>query len=109
MDEGGLGAGAAGGLEHIEGADSVRIEVFEWDGGRAVVAGLGGGVDDGVGLDLSNQVEDTLSVADIEFVVNEALEIFLEALLVPSGVTLRAEENGALVVINSVDLVSELT
>jgi hypothetical protein len=108
VNEGCLGEGAAGSLEHIEGADGVRIEVVEWDGGRAVVAGLGGGVDDGVGLDLGNQVEDTLSVADVELVMDEALEIFLEALLIPAGVSLRTKENGALVVIDAVDLVSEL-
>ena len=108
MDEGSLGAGAAGGLEHVQCADGVRIEVVEGDGGRTVVAGLGGGVDDGVGLDLGNQVDDSLTVSDVQFVVNEAFEIFLEALLVPASVSLRAEEDGALVVINAVDLVTEL-
>jgi hypothetical protein len=39
--------------------------------------------------------------------VDEALEIFLEALLIPAGISLRAEEDGALVVIYAVDLVSE--
>ena len=110
VDEGGLRASLAGSLEHVEGADGVRIKVVEGDCGRAVVARLGGGVDDGVWLDLGNQVDDSLTVSDVQFVVNEApySEIFLEALLVPAGVSLRAEENGALVIIDAVDLVSKL-
>jgi hypothetical protein len=39
--------------------------------------------------------------------VNEALQLSLEALLVPPGVSLRSEEDGTLVIINSVDLVAE--
>ena len=109
VDEGGLGAGSAGGLEHVEGADGIGIEVVEGDRRSAVVAGLSGSVDDGVGLYLSNQIEDALAVADIEFVMDKALQVFLEALLVPAGVALRAEEDGALIVINSMDLVAEFT
>lgn len=108
VDEGGLGAGAACGLEHVKGADGIGVEVVEGDRRRAVVAGLGGGVDDGIGLDLGDEVEDALTVADVELVMDEALQVFLEALLVPSGISLRAEEDGALVIINSVNLVTEL-
>lgn len=73
VDEGGLRASLAGCLEHVEGADGVRIKVVEGDSGRAVVAGLGGGVDDGIGLDLGNQVDDSLTVSDVQFVVDKAL------------------------------------
>jgi hypothetical protein len=41
-----LRAGLAGGLEEIQRADRVGVEVVERDGGGAVVRGLGGGVDD---------------------------------------------------------------
>lgn len=108
VDEGGLRAGSACGLEHIEGADGVGVEIVEGDCRRSVMAGLRRGVDDGIGLDLGNEVEDSLAVSDVEFVVDEALEVLLEALLVPSGVSLRAEENGALVIINAVNLIAEL-
>jgi len=107
VDEGSLGAGAACGLEHVQCANGIGVEVFEGYRCRPVMAGLGGGVDDGVGPDLSNKVEDTLSVADVELVVDEALEILLEALLIPAGVSLRAKEDRALIVIDSVDLVSK--
>jgi len=109
VDEGGLGAGSAGGLKHVEGADGISIEVVEGDRSSTVVAGLSGSMDDGVRLHLSNQIEDALAVADIEFVMDKALQVFLEALLVPTCVALRAKEDGALVVIDSMDLVAELT
>ena len=53
VDEGRLRAGLAGGFEQVEGADGVGVEVVEGDGGGAVVGGLGGGVDDGVGLEVA--------------------------------------------------------
>jgi len=107
VHEGGLWAGLTGRLQHVEGADGIGIEVVKWDGCRSVMAGLGGCVDDGVWTDLGDELENSLAVADIQFVVDKALQLSLEALLVPTGIPLRAEENGALVVINSVNLVAE--
>ena len=109
VDKGGLGAGSAGGLKHVEGADGVGVEVVEGDRRSAVVAGLSGSMDDGIGLYLSNQIEDALTVADVEFVMDKALQVFLEALLIPTGVALRAKEDGALIVIDSMDFVAEFT
>ena len=103
MGEGGLGAGLAGGLEEVEGADGVGVEVVEGNGGGAVVAGLGGGVDDGVGFDRFEEVENALAVADVELVVGKGLEGGLEPLLVPAGIALFPEENGALVVVDPVE------
>ena len=108
VDEWGLGAGLAGRLQHVQCTDGVRIEVVEWDGCRAVVAGLGGCVDYGVGTNLCDEIENSLAVADIDLVVDEALQLSLEALLVPPGVSLRAEEDGTLVIINPMDLVTKL-
>lgn len=108
MDEGGLGTSLSRGLQHVERADGIRIKVIKGDGCGAIMAGLGRCVDDCIGLYFGHQVEDTLSVADIQFVVDEALQLALEALLVPAGVALGTEEDGALVVINSVNLVPEL-
>jgi hypothetical protein len=108
VDEGGLRASLSGGLEHVQCADCIGIKVVKRDGGGTIMAGLGGRVNDGIGLNLGNQVENPLTVADVQFVVDEALEILLEALLVPAGVSLRAEENGSLVVIHAVDLVTKL-
>ena len=58
MDEGAGGAGAAGGLKKVEGADCVDVEVVEGAGGGEVVARLGGGVDDCGGVKFFDECED---------------------------------------------------
>ena len=98
-----LRRGLAGGLEHIQRADRVGVEVIERDRGGAVVARLGGGVDDDGRLDLLDEGEDAGAIADIELVVDEALQFLGEAVLVPTRVTLRTEKHGALVVVHAMD------
>ena len=107
MDEGGVRAGSAGCFEHVESTDGVGVKVVKWDCGRTIMAGLGRSVDDDVGLNLGHEVEDPMTVSNVEFVMGESLQVRLEALLVPPGITLGAEEYGALVVINSLNLVAE--
>ena len=69
----------------------------------------GGGVDDGGRPEALEQVEHALAVADVEFVVGERrAEVFREAGLVPAGIALRAEEDRALVVVDAVDVPTEL-
>jgi len=107
MHEGGLGTGLTGSLQHVECADGIGIEIVKGNGCGAVMAGLGGCMDNGIGSDLRDELENSLAVTDIEFVVDKALELSLEALLVPAGISLGTEEDGTLVVINSMDLVTE--
>ena len=108
VHERGFGASATSGFEEVHGADGVGVEVIKGDGGGAVVAGLGGGVDDGVRLEAGNEVEDALAVADVEFVVGEVLELGSETFLVPTGVALGPEEDSTLVVVHTVDMPAEL-
>ena len=82
-------------------------------GTDAVKAGLarmlkGGVIMDVVDAEQAKIAEDAGAVADIEFVVDEAGELGGEAALVPAGVTGRAEEDGALVVVDAVHGVAEL-
>jgi len=107
VHEGRLGAGLAGGLQQVERADGVGVEIVEGDRGGAVVGGLRGGVHDGGGFHLLEQREHAGTVADVELVVDESRQLAHEAVLVPPGVALRAEEDGALVVIHAVDRVAE--
>ena len=58
MGEGAGGAEAASGLEEVEGACGVDVEVVERAGGGKVVAGLGGGVDDRGGVEFFDEFED---------------------------------------------------
>ncbi len=67
------------------------------------MARLGGGVDDELGLDLLEDLFDALAVADVLLDVGEFFAGGLEALAVPGGVALGAEELGAHVVIDAPD------
>ena len=60
-------------------------------------------MDDDVGLNFGNEVENALPVADVEFVVGEAGDEIGEAFLVPSRVALGSKKCGALVVIHPVN------
>ena len=107
VDEGRFRAGAADGLEQIQGADRVGVEVVERDGRCAVMAGLRGGVDHGIGLELGQEVENAWAVADIEFMVVKVFDQPGETLLVPACVALRSEKDGPLVVVEAVDFPAE--
>jgi hypothetical protein len=67
------------------------------------MGGLGRGVDDTIRLQRFDQGEDSCTVPDIEFVMREAGDEFRQAGLVPAGVALSAKEDGALVVVYTVD------
>lgn len=108
VDEGRFRAGLAGGFEQVQGADGVGVEIIERDGGGAVVGRLGGGVDDGIGFQVAQEIEHSLAVADIEFVVGECrAELISETGLVPACVALGAKEDSALVVVDAMDVQSE--
>jgi hypothetical protein len=72
VDERRLGAGLAGGFEEVQRADGVGVEVIKRNRRRAVMRGLRGGVDDDVGFNFCNEVENALPVANVQFVVGEA-------------------------------------
>ena len=104
VGEGALRAGPPGGFQQVEGADGVDVEIVKGTGGGEVVAGLGGGVDDGRRLKLGDELQDLFTVADIQLVVFEVLIIFFQPLLVPAGVAAGPEEVGPLVVVDPVNL-----
>ena len=103
MGEGAGGTEAASGFEEVEGADGVDVEIVERAGGGEVVAGLGGGVDDGGGFEFIDEGEDRGAVPNIELMMAERGEGFDETVLIPAGVSAWAKEIGPLVVIDSVD------
>ena len=91
-DERRLRAAAAGGLEQVERPDGVHLEVVERAGGREVVRGLSGSVDDQLRARAVHQLEDRGPVADVERVVLEARRRRAQALQVPGRVAVLAEE-----------------
>ncbi len=92
VDEWRFGARSAGGFEEIEGADGVGIEVIERDCRGSIVAGLRGGVDDGVGPNVGQESENLLAIADIQFVVCVVGERTGQSLLIPARIAGGAEE-----------------
>ena len=108
VDEGRLGTGLAGRFEQVQGADGVGIKVVERDRGGAVMRGLRGGVNDGIGLEFLEEGKDSLAVPDIEFVmVKGGPERFGKPSLIPPGVSLWSKENGPLVVVETMDFPPE--
>jgi hypothetical protein len=76
---------------------------IERDRRGQVVRRLGRGVNDDRGPERADQFEHARAVADVQFVVGEARQSLLEALLIPAGVALRAKEGFALVVVHAVN------
>jgi len=56
---------------------------------------------------VQERIQDAGAVADVELVMDEAGQVLAQAALVPTGVALRTEEHGALVVVHPVDGVAE--
>ena len=63
---------------------------------------------DGVGFEFSEQFENPFAITNVEFVMVKTFEVAFETFLVPPSVTLRAEEGGALVVVDAVNLPAKL-
>lgn len=108
VDEGRFRTSLTGRFEQVERADGIGVEVFKRDRRGAIMRWLGGGVDDGVGLYVLQQLQHALAIPDVQFVVGErGTEPVREAGLAPAGVALRAEEDRALVVIDAMDVSAE--
>ena len=90
----------------LQRAERVHLEIEERNGGRAIVRGLRGGVDDQVRTHFLQQREHTLAVPDVERGVSVAGDLAAQALQHPTGVALGPEENRAMVVVDPVDLKS---
>jgi len=98
-----VGAISACGLQKIESSPGIGIEIVERNRGRPVVARLGSGMNDGIWTDGRHQVKDGLTIPDVDLVMGIPGDLTGKALLVPSRIALRAEEDSTLVVINTVD------
>lgn len=100
-------AGLTSGFEQVESANGVGVEVIEWYRSGAVVARLSCRVDDRIGLDLLNDCQDPVSVANVDLVMRILLDEAFKSLLVQARVALRSEEDGALIVVDAVDVPTE--
>ena len=54
-----------------------------------------------------HEFQNPLPVPDVEFVMDESLKFLLQALLIPACVPLRTEEDGPLIIIHAMNLITE--
>ncbi len=101
--EGAIGANAPHRLQEIECSHCVGIEVVEGNCGGPIVARLRRRMHDRFGFQLRQEGENALAIPHVQLVVLEICKELDEPLLVPTGVTLRPEEDGALVIVHPVD------
>lgn len=97
-------AGPAGRLKQVQGADRIRIEVIERNRGRAVMRRLRGGMDDGIGFDFGNKLQNALPVSNVDIVVGVVRDTAPQAVQGPACVTLGTEENGPFIVVDTKNL-----
>ena len=94
------------GLEQIERADGIHVEVVKWPAGGKVVARLRSGMNYCIGTLLGDKFDDTVPVANIKIMKRVMLEFRSQAIGVPIGIALRSEEIGAHVVVDANDVPS---
>ena len=72
------------------------------------MTGLSGSVHDCEGFDLLDDCQNGFAIANVNFVMSIALNQAFQSLLIPTRVTLRAEKDGSLVIVQSMDFPTEL-
>src|SRR5262245_21716944 len=91
QNERGLRAVSTAGLEQVECTDGIDIKVIEWDSGGAIVRRLRRGVNNKIGCDFLDEFFHVLTRADVHLVMPELGQGFLQAPLIPAGVSLGPE------------------
>ena len=71
VDEGRLWAGTACRLQEIQGADRIGVKVIKGNRCGPVMARLGSCMDNGIRTNFSDEVDYSLTIADIDLVVNK--------------------------------------
>src|ERR1035437_2280021 len=96
-----FGAGATGGFEEVQSAQRIDLEVEEWNGGGAIVRGLGGGVNDEVRPKLFHQGQHSLPVADIERGMPVVRHLTAQAFQDPTGIAFGTEKDSAMIAVDA--------
>jgi hypothetical protein len=84
----------------------IHFEIEKRNGGRAIVRRLRGGVDDQVRPHFVEQRQHALAVPNIERRMPVTGDLLAQVLEHPTGVALRPEENGPMIVVDPVNLES---
>jgi hypothetical protein len=108
VDERRLRRTAPHGLEEVQRADGVDLEIVERPVLGQVVRRLGGAVDQEIGPGVGDLSEDRVTVPDVEIAMGEARRFAPDPLQVPGGVAIVSEEGPAQVVVDADHLPSPL-
>ena len=95
-------------FQKIERADGVGVKIIKRNVRGPIVRRLRRRVNDGRRTELVHQVQAPLPIANVQLVVMEPRQRLLQPLLIPAGIALRTEEDGALVVVDAMNLVSQV-
>src|SRR3974390_397547 len=101
-----FGAMEAGSLEKIDRAEGVDFEIEDGDIARLVVGRLGGAVNNQIKAIGTKEGFKTDAIAHVEFMMNEIPGDRAKTIQIPGGVTGRAKENLAHIVVDAVDFVA---
>ena len=103
-DERCLGTETAHGLQQVQCADGVHVEVLEGAIPGELVRGLCGAVDEKSGPGGVHQRVHGLAIADVEIVMGEAPSVLPQPGEIPRRVAVGTEEHAAHVVVHPMDL-----
>jgi hypothetical protein len=93
----------ARGLQHVQCADGVHIEIIEGTPGGQVVAGLRRSMHNGLRPDLPEQSQHAVAIADVHLVMLKGGKRCSEPLEVPPRIALRPEEVSPHVVVDAMN------
>jgi hypothetical protein len=94
------------GLDQVQRAHRVGVEIVKGNRRGPIMRGLGSGVDQAVRAQFPDQAFGPRAVTDIQFVMREAGHRLLQMPLNPTRVPRGAEKHGSLVIVQSVNLKS---
>jgi hypothetical protein len=94
-------------FEQIQRAHGIGIEVVEGNRSGPVMTWLRRGMDDGGRLQFFEKSQNARSIPDVEFMMDKARKVPGQPLLIPPGIALRTEKNGALVVVQPMNLITK--
>lgn len=90
-------------FQKIQSSYRVRVEVIIRDRGGTIVARLSCSVNDGVRPECVDEIQDTVPVANIEFMMLETRKVVLQPALVPARISLWPEKDRTLIVVQAMD------
>src|SRR5579864_8409737 len=104
VNERGFRTRSPGRFQHMQGSQSVYLEVEERNGSCAVVGWLSCGMDDQIRPQFVDEGEQLIPFPDVQRKMLVARDFAPQPLQYPTGITLRPEKDGAMIAVDSMNL-----